>query len=205
LQQGLTDQQIKDIINANGRNVRSDFGDFWTIVTRSTPDRPMMSVYHHVKRLMQEEARKGPWTPEEDAKLKASYKLHGPSWKKVAADVGTRWDQDCRDRWRVYLRPNETVNKGLWSKDEEDLLRDVVKQVKAEITKYREDNGGGTLEGEPVGGSDMFWTRVAAKMGTRSKSQCRIKWNDNMRNKLLTRDGKPVRWDKRDTFILIMK
>lgn len=206
-QQGLTQEQIDDIIFAKGRNTRADYGDFWTILTRSIPDRALMSVYHHTKRLMQVEARKGPWTEEEDDKLKTAFKQHGPQWIKISAIVG-RWENDCRDRWRAYVGPNEKIVKGKWSKEEEDKLREFVQEIKYEIYKFKKENNrlnGQPIEDEPNGGSDMFWTKVATKMKTRSRHQCRIKWNDNMRNKLLTSDGKPIRWAKRDTFILIMK
>jgi hypothetical protein len=206
-QQGLTQEQIDGIIFAKGRNTRADYGDFWTILTRSVPDRALMSVYHHTKRIMQSGARKGPWTEEEDEKLKAAYKQYGPSWIKISTIVG-RWENDCRDRWRAYVGPNEKITKGKWSKEEEDKLRYTIQQVKHEIFLIKKKNhtlNGEPIEDEPPGGSDMFWSRVASKMGTRSRHQCRIKWNDHMRNKLLTPDGKPIRWAKRDTFILIMK
>lgn len=207
-QQSLTPEQIDGIIFAKGKNTRADYGDFWTIVTRAVPDRALMSVYHHVKRLLQPGARKGPWTEDEDQKLKAAYRQYGPKWGLVAELVG-RWENDCRDRWRAYVGPSENILKGKWSKEEEDKLRDVVRQVKADISKWKLENarggGGAPIEDEPPGGSDMFWSRVASKMGSRSRHQCRTKWNDNMRNKLLTADGKPIRWAKRDTFILIMK
>lgn len=204
-QQGLTQEQIDGIIFAKGRNTRADYGDFWTILTRAVPDRALMSVYHHTKRIMQTDARKGPWSAEEDAKLKSAYKQFGPSWIKVSAVVG-RWENDCRDRWRAYVGPNERIQKGKWSKEEEDKLRETIRQVKIDIAKWKKENANGApIEDEPAGGSDMFWSRVATKMGTRSRHQCRIKWNDHMRNKLLTADGKPVRWAKRDTFILVMK
>lgn len=203
-QQNLTDEQIRNIINTKGKDVRADYGDFWIIMARSLPDRPLMSVYHHIKRLTQPGARQGAWTAEEDERLKAAYKQYGPQWETMSHIVG-RWGADCRDRWRNYIHPSEFINKGAWSKEEEDNLRTIVNDMRKELGNIVNDHGSKAIEDEPAGGSEMFWSRVAKKLGTRSRHQCRIKWNDHMKNKILAPDGRPIRWSKRDYFLLIMK
>ncbi|EAX90169.1 Myb-like DNA-binding domain containing protein [Trichomonas vaginalis G3] len=39
---------------------------------------------------------KAPWTPEEEEMLEIAYHIHGASWIKIAAYLGTRTDVQCR-------------------------------------------------------------------------------------------------------------
>ena len=205
--QQLTDQQILDIIFAKGKNSRADFGDFWQIVTEGMVDRPIASVYHHTKRIYQPDARQGAWTPEQDEMLKTAVKRMGEKWEAIAGVVG-RWSSDCRDRYRHHLSSVHTAaakKRGAWTTDEEDKLRDIIlglreeRGIEAGDITFAEEN-------DLSEASDLFWTAIATRFGgTRSRSQLRNKWNDNMKNKILTEDGKKIRWGRRDTFILVMK
>ena len=53
--------------------------------------------------------KKGDWTKEEDAKLKALVKEHGTTgygaWSKIASEMGGRTDQQCRKHWKGVLCP----------------------------------------------------------------------------------------------------
>ena len=170
-------------------------------------DRPLQSVYHHTKRLMQTSARQGQWLEEEDQKLRNAVAILGPQWKKVSPIVG-RWDSDCRDRWRNYIKPGAKKMKGKWTPEEENALRDIVLELKQENQSNQQQNGVAIQgEGDLGFGSEFFWTTVARRFpgGSRTRHQCRIKWNDNMANKILTKEGTKVRWGRRDAFIMVMK
>ena len=89
---------------------------------------------------------------------------------------------DCRDRWRNHINnregrvygeyPSDTslcyisnrvlVLQGVWTKEEEEKLTQIV----TEMT---------TAQGKNPD-LDVFWTQVAARMGSRGRQQCRIKW-----------------------------
>lgn len=58
-----------------------------------------------VKPAMKKETRKGPWKPEEDAKLKAAMALFGQRWSMVAGMVPGRTDTQCRERYCNVLDP----------------------------------------------------------------------------------------------------
>jgi myb proto-oncogene protein len=48
---------------------------------------------------------KGPWKPEEDAKLIKAVKKHGKNWVAVATLVPDRANNQCSTRWRSHLDP----------------------------------------------------------------------------------------------------
>ncbi|KAL1761814.1 hypothetical protein FB107DRAFT_285703 [Schizophyllum commune] len=66
-----------------------------------------------------------PWTPEEDAQLRAAVALHGENdnWKTVAEMVPGRTNKACRKRWRHSLSPG--VKKTAWTAEEDKLLLDL--------------------------------------------------------------------------------
>lgn len=175
--EGMTDSELEAIIFAKTRATRDTYSQFWADLARSLTDRPLMSVFHHVKRMMAPTARMGTWTAEEDARLAAAVKQYGQSWEAVSNSVG-RWSQDCRDRWRNYIQGGMDQRKaGTWTKEEEDRLRKVVKLVKQlqETMDVPLTQSGQSEEDEKK--KEIFWTAVAKKFGpTRSRQQCRGKW-----------------------------
>jgi len=61
------------------------------------------------------------WTREEDYALRSAVEIHGArNWLRIAEEVGTRYDWQCRERWRNHLAHD--VSKGEWSKNEDDRL-----------------------------------------------------------------------------------
>ena len=69
----------------------------------------------------------GRWNKEEDSKLRAAVKQHGPkNWKKISmlAFEGARTDVQCLHRWQKVLRPG--LVKGPWSVHEDKIVFDLV-------------------------------------------------------------------------------
>ncbi|MBA0700090.1 hypothetical protein Goari_001661, partial [Gossypium aridum] len=68
--------------------------------------------------------KKGPWSPEEDAKLKAYLEKHGTrggNWIALPHKIGLkRCGKSCRLRWLNYLRPN--IKHGGFSEEEDDII-----------------------------------------------------------------------------------
>ena len=99
------------------------------------------------------------WTKEEDARLEEGVKLFKiPHWSLIANHVKTRTNKMCAQRWRYALRPeNKSINKGTWSKEEDQSLRRVA-------SKYEIKN-------------ERAWDMISESMGfTRSNIQCRERW-----------------------------
>ena len=166
---------------------------FWRFLAEKVVDRSLQSIYHRVKRIFQPDARKGPWSAKEDAELKAAVEQLGEKWEQISARVG-RWAPDCRDRYRNYLASNAR-RTGPWTKEEEKALKEAIIQIREML---------GNENGEDD--NDSFWTAVAAKLGgRRSRAQCRIKWTDNLKNRVVDMDGKVRRFGRMDSYILIGK
>ena len=68
------------------------------------------------------EVKRGPWTAEEDEKLKEFIEKHGPgNWRYLPKKAGLkRCGKSCRLRWTNYLRPD--IKRGKFSDDEERLI-----------------------------------------------------------------------------------
>nr|AGZ16399.1 MYB2 [Scutellaria baicalensis] len=67
--------------------------------------------------------KKGPWSPEEDAKLKEYIEKNGTggNWIALPHKVGLRrCGKSCRLRWLNYLRPN--IKHGEFSDDEDRII-----------------------------------------------------------------------------------
>ena len=68
------------------------------------------------------EVKRGPWTAEEDEKLKEFIEKHSPgNWRYLPKKAGLkRCGKSCRLRWTNYLRPD--IKRGNFSDDEEHLI-----------------------------------------------------------------------------------
>lgn len=69
----------------------------------------------------------GPWTEDEDAKLRSAVAVYGNSWADVAEVIQGRTNEQCRDHW--LDKPNPKVAKGRWTNDEDRRLLEAVESV----------------------------------------------------------------------------
>ncbi|XP_040996539.1 uncharacterized protein LOC121242679 [Juglans microcarpa x Juglans regia] len=117
---------------------------------------------------------KGGWTEEEDKILAvAVQKFNGKNWKKIAECVPDRTDVQCLHRWQKVLNPD--LVKGPWSKEEDDLIIELVaKQGKKK------------------------WSEIAKFLPGRIGKQCRERWHNH-----LNPDIKKTAWTKEEELILI--
>ncbi|XP_031265562.1 transcription factor MYB3R-5-like [Pistacia vera] len=117
---------------------------------------------------------KGGWTEEEDKILAfAVEKFRGKNWKKIAECVPDRTDVQCLHRWQKVLNPN--LVKGPWTKEEDDLIIELVeKQGKKK------------------------WAEIAKHLPGRIGKQCRERWHNH-----LNPDIKRTAWTKEEESTLI--
>lgn len=212
---GLSRRQICERIWSNER--RKD--DFWTNICRVLPYRTRSSIYKHVRRKYHVFEQRGKWTPEEDAELARWCAEKEGQWSNIGKVLG-RMPEDCRDRWRNYVKcgPNRAANK--WSPEEEEKLKNVIQRMldvaKAAydadedipdgMAKASSDKMANEHEREVIGiqGDDkrasmnskknpspkdiINWTVVSEQMGgSRSRIQCRYKWNKLLKKEALNR------------------
>ncbi|KAL1558495.1 transcription factor RAX3-like [Salvia divinorum] len=106
--------------------------------------------------------KKGPWSPEEDAKLKDFINNYGPAgnWIALPQKAGLkRCGKSCRLRWLNYLRPN--IKHGQFSDDEDRII----------CTLY------GTIGSR--------WSIIASQLPGRTDNDIKNYWNTKLRKKIL--------------------
>ncbi|CCK71545.1 Nsi1p KNAG_0H01320 [Huiozyma naganishii CBS 8797] len=208
----FTRKQTCERIWTNGR--RKD--DFWINICKVLPYRTRSSIYKHVRRRYHIFDQRGKWTQDEDAELAKLCAEKEGQWSEVGKALG-RMPEDCRDRWRNYIKcgSNRAANK--WSETEEALLKKVISDMveEAKIYQDRVDNGlisaevedeqkafrgprGKKMSGKPNFKDVINWTVVSERMGgTRSRIQCRYKWNKLVRKQAISKIEKVRGDDKR--------
>ena len=73
------------------------------------------------KKYSKVEIIKGPWSIEEDKKLKEYIEKNGPkNWTKCALNIPGRTGKQCREHWNNSL--NDSIKKGNWSSEEDYLI-----------------------------------------------------------------------------------
>ncbi|GME75367.1 unnamed protein product [Ambrosiozyma monospora] len=143
----------------------------WEALQRVLPSRTRASLYKHVRRSYHIFEVRGKWTEEDDRKLAELANEKEGQWKSIGLEMH-RMPEDCRDRWRNYVKCGNGRKVNKWEEDEEARLRAVI----AELTEEQKAVNGETT---------INWTQVSERMGgSRSRIQCRYKWN-----KLLKRES----------------
>ncbi|XP_006643940.1 transcription factor MYB3R-1-like [Oryza brachyantha] len=99
---------------------------------------------------------KGNWTPEEDAILsRAVQTYNGKNWKKIAECFPGRTDVQCLHRWQKVLNPE--LVKGPWSKEEDDIIVQMVNKL-----------------------GPKKWSTIAQALPGRIGKQCRERWYNHL-------------------------
>ncbi|GMM38753.1 Nsi1 protein [Saccharomycopsis crataegensis] len=163
----MTEEDICKRVWSNNR-VKDNF---WDSLQKVLPHRTRASVYKHVRRAYHIFSVRGKWTPEEDAQLGALAKDKEGQWKAIGEIMG-RMPEDCRDRWRNYVKCGASRAQNKWSPDEEDKLKSIIHEIFQNNPQ------------SPV----INWTVVSEKMGgLRSRIQCRYKWNKLLKRQATVR------------------
>ncbi|GLJ36625.1 hypothetical protein SUGI_0736780 [Cryptomeria japonica] len=110
---------------------------------------------------------RGPWTPEEDLRLKDYIQAHGKGrWAYLSRKAGLlRSGKSCRMRWLNYLQPD--VKRGRILPDEEDLI----------LRLHR-------LLGNR-------WSLIAGRLPGRSDNDIKNHWNIHLSKKLISQGIDP--------------
>ncbi|CCE65670.1 hypothetical protein TPHA_0M00950 [Tetrapisispora phaffii CBS 4417] len=214
---GMTRRDVCERIWSNER--RKD--DFWINICKVLPYRTRSSIYKHVRRKYHIFEQRGKWNAEEEKELAKLCVEKEGQWSEIGKALG-RMPEDCRDRWRNYVKcgPNRSSHK--WSAAEETQLKEVIeailndnnlqneKYIQEQSDQARDRGVSGDalenliksyrsqLESKPF--KDIInWTIVSEKMGgTRSRIQCRYKWNKLMRKEALEKvdsmSGSDKKW-----------
>ncbi|XP_020574977.1 transcription factor MYB3R-4-like isoform X2 [Phalaenopsis equestris] len=117
---------------------------------------------------------KGQWTPEEDEILcNAVHHFHGKNWKKIAECFPDRTDVQCLHRWQKVLNPS--LVKGPWSKEEDEIIVEMVKKH-----------------------GPKKWSTISQALPGRIGKQCRERWHNHL-NPTINKDA----WTQEEEMALI--
>ncbi|XP_027356933.1 transcription factor RAX3-like [Abrus precatorius] len=111
--------------------------------------------------------KKGPWSPEEDAKLKSYIEQHGTggNWIALPQKIGLkRCGKSCRLRWLNYLRPN--IKHGGFSEEEDNIICSLYISIGSR------------------------WSVIAAQLPGRTDNDIKNYWNTRLKKKLLGKHRK---------------
>ncbi|KAL6544296.1 hypothetical protein OROGR_010793 [Orobanche gracilis] len=99
---------------------------------------------------------KGQWTAEEDEMLQmAVQRFNGKNWRKVAECFKDRSDVQCLHRWQKVLNPD--LVKGPWSKEEDEIIIEMVKTY-----------------------GPKKWSTISQHLPGRIGKQCRERWHNHL-------------------------
>ncbi|XP_057856130.2 myb-related protein 330-like [Cryptomeria japonica] len=137
---------------------------------------------------MKVDLNKGPWTAEEDLRLKDYIQAHGEGrWRSLSKKAGLlRSGKSCRLRWINYLRPD--IKRGHIAPDEEDLI----------LRLHR-------LLGNR-------WSLIAGRLPGRTDNDIKNYWNSHLSKKLIRQgidprthrplsESEDIWWIPQDTYV----
>ncbi|XP_038687040.1 transcription factor RAX2-like [Tripterygium wilfordii] len=106
--------------------------------------------------------KRGPWSPEEDTKLKEYIEKHGTggNWIALPQKAGLRrCGKSCRLRWLNYLRPN--IKHGEFTDDEDGIICTLFATIGSR------------------------WSIIAAQLPGRTDNDIKNYWNTKLKKKLI--------------------
>lgn len=174
----LTQHELNEIIQNTERP--TERAGLWDELTQALPNRTRTSIIKVARRRWHNYEKRGKWDPEEDEALRAAQELKPNKWKAIGAMIG-RMPEDCRDRWRNYLKCGENRRKDIWTEQEEMELIRVVNECMTALHKAQgeEQSKKGTADGQTATDPEALlnWNVVSEKLGgQRSRLQCTYKW-----------------------------
>ncbi|BFG18198.1 hypothetical protein CerSpe_044720 [Prunus speciosa] len=124
--------------------------------------------------------KRGPWSPEEDTKLKSYIEQHGTggNWIALPQKIGLkRCGKSCRLRWLNYLRPN--IKHGGFSEEEDNIICSLYISIGSR------------------------WSIIAAQLPGRTDNDIKNYWNTRLKKKLLGKQRKEQQLARRSSSGLI--
>ncbi|KAG0466113.1 hypothetical protein HPP92_017162 [Vanilla planifolia] len=106
--------------------------------------------------------KKGPWSPEEDSKLKSYIEQNGTggNWIALPQKIGLkRCGKSCRLRWLNYLRPN--LKHGGFSEEEDNIICSLYVSIGSR------------------------WSVIASQLPGRTDNDIKNYWNTRLKKKVL--------------------
>nr|QSD99800.1 MYB family transcription factor [Melilotus albus] len=122
--------------------------------------------------------KKGPWSPEEDDKLKSYIQQHGTggNWITLPQKIGLkRCGKSCRLRWLNYLRPN--IKHGGFTEEEDNIICSLYVSIGSR------------------------WSVIAGQLPGRTDNDIKNYWNTKLKKKLLGKHRKEQQLQARNKLL----
>ena len=105
----------------------------WKLIAQHVSGRSPIQCLHRWSKILKPGLIKGPWTVQEDQKLKDWVINHGTSkWAVCAIHIPGRSGKQCRERWYNTLCPE--VKKGGWLPSEDKIIFDLYHELGSQWT-----------------------------------------------------------------------
>ncbi len=169
--------------NALLEREEDSFRDFFVNVARKLDGRPVVNVYHFLRRRLHPKNTGEAWSLEMDDELKRLHLLYGPQWERIGREMG-KFHVSCRDRYRKIQLD---YKRGAWSEEEIQRLEEAYQ----------------TVENGKKPGNFATWNFISDSVGTRSANQCQWKWTETITFRHLHPDKQRVVWSQREDRCLV--
>ena len=139
----LTRQQVCERVWSSDRPK----DNFWNNIYKVLPYRSSSSIYKHMRRKYHIFEQRGKWTAEEEQELAKLCAEKEGQWAEIGKTLG-RMPEDCRDRWRNYVKCGTNRASNRWSVEEEELLKKVISDMLEEAQQQQSQLHPNLLEEE---------------------------------------------------------